>query len=113
MHPLLARPWRLLLVVALAALFGLPLAWVLRVLEPRPWSAALVFAVPMQVFFSFIALSAWWVCRRHPMHPMRGEAAWAAVTAARSASTAALRMSGTGSLASSSRRSISTASACK
>jgi sensor histidine kinase YesM len=78
MHPLLARPVRLLLVVAVSALFGVPLAWLLRVLEPRPWSAALAFAVPMQVFFSFIALSAWWVCRRHPM---RGSGAWAAVAA--------------------------------
>mgnify|MGYP001419189010 CR=1 FL=1 len=78
MHPLFARPWRLLLVVGAAALFGVPLAWLLRVLEPRPWSAALAFAVPMQVFYSFIVLSAWWACRRHPMG---GGAAWVAVTA--------------------------------
>ena len=78
MHPLLARPWRLLLVVASAALAGVPLAWLLRVLDPRPWGAALAFALPMQVFYSFIALSAWWVCRRHPM---RGDAAGAAVAA--------------------------------
>ncbi len=67
MHPLLARPTRLLLVVATAALFGVPLAWLLRVLELRPWGAALAFALPMQVIYSFIALSAWWVCRRHPI----------------------------------------------
>src|SRR5580765_956350 len=78
MHPLLARPIRLLLLVAVAALFGVPLAWVLRVLEPRPWGAALAFAVPMQVFYSFIVLSAWWVCRRHPIG---GRAAGAAVAA--------------------------------
>ncbi|MCE9628051.1 MAG: histidine kinase [Candidatus Eisenbacteria bacterium] len=68
MHPLLARPSRLLTVILLAALFGVPLAWVLTVLTPRPWLAALAFAVPMQVVFAFIALSAWWVCRRYPMH---------------------------------------------
>jgi two-component sensor histidine kinase len=67
MHPLLARPTRLLLVVITAALFGVPLAWILRLLEPRPWFAALAFAVPLTVFYSFIVLSAWWVCRRHPM----------------------------------------------
>jgi sensor histidine kinase YesM len=78
MHPLLARPIRLLLLVAIAALFGVPLAWVLRVLEPRPWSAALAFAIPMQVFYSFIVLSAWWVCRRHPIG---GETTGAAVGA--------------------------------
>src|ERR1044072_2778965 len=78
MHPLLARPWPLLLVGASAALAGVPLAWLLRVLDPRPWGAALAFALPMQVFYSFIALSAWWVCRRHPM---RGDAAGAGVAA--------------------------------
>ncbi len=78
MHPLLARPARLLLMVATAALFGIPLAWLLRLLEPRPWPAALAFAVPMQVFYSFIVLSAWWVCRRNPM---RGSAAWKALVA--------------------------------
>ena len=67
MHPLLARPARLLAVVVLAALFGVALAWVLNVITPRPWPAALLFAVPMQVAFAFIALSAWWVCRRHPV----------------------------------------------
>jgi hypothetical protein len=75
-HPLLARPVRLLLVVLVAALFGLPLAWILRLLEPRPWVAALAFAVPLQIFYSFIVLSAWWVCRRHPMS---GDRAWSAV----------------------------------
>ena len=78
MHPLFARPVRLLLVVAAAALFGVPLAWLLRVLEPRPWNAALAFAVPMQVFYCFIVLSAWWVCRRQLMS---GGAVWAAVAA--------------------------------
>jgi len=75
-HPLLARPARLLLVLVLAALAGLPLAWILRLLEPRPWAAALAFAVPLTTFYSFIVLSAWWVCRRHPMS---GGAPWKAV----------------------------------
>jgi len=75
-HPLLARPVRLLLVVAIAALVGVPLAWILRLLEPRPWLPALAFAVPLTVFYSFIVLSAWWVCRRHPIS---GDDAWKAV----------------------------------
>jgi two-component system sensor histidine kinase AlgZ len=75
-HPLLARPARLLLVLTLAALSGLPLAWILRLLSPRPWFAALAFAVPLTVFYSFIVLSAWWVCRRNPI---RGEQAAHAV----------------------------------
>src|SRR5262245_62035630 len=73
MHPLLARPTRLLLVVATAALFGLPLAWLLRLIELRPWGSAIAFGVPMMVFYSFVVLSAWWVCRRNPMS---GSAAW-------------------------------------
>jgi len=80
-HPLLARPIRLLLVVATAALFGVPFAWLLRLLEPRPWVAALAFAVPLQVFYSFIVLSAWWVCRRHPLGPGASETAGKAVAA--------------------------------
>ena len=68
----------MLLVIATAALSGLPLAWLLRVLEPRPWSTALALAIPMQVFYAFIALSALWVCRRNPI---RDGAVWAAVGA--------------------------------
>ena len=78
MHPLLGRPARLLLVIATAALAGLPLAWLLRLLEPRPWTSALAFAVPMQVFYCFVVLSAWWVCRRHPV---REDGPWPAVAA--------------------------------
>src|SRR5262245_23452294 len=78
MHPLLGRTLRFLLVIATAALAALPFAWFLRLLEPRPWSAALAFAVPLQIFYSFVVLSAWWVCRRHPMS---GANAWRAVAA--------------------------------
>ena len=78
MHPLLGRPLRLLLVVALAAVAAVPFAWILRLLEPRPWSAALAFAAPLLAFYTFVVLSAWWVCRRHPM---TGTGAWRAVAA--------------------------------
>jgi hypothetical protein len=78
MHPLLARPTRLLLVVGTAALFGLPFAWLLRLLEVRPWGAALAFAVPLMVFYSFVVLSAWWMCRRHPIG---GASSWKSVIA--------------------------------
>ena len=88
MHPLLARPVRLLVVVLTAALFGVPLAWVFHVITPRPWPAALLFAVPMQVAFAFIALSAWWVCRRHPMRDgITGRALRAQLAAALQASS--------------------------
>jgi len=77
LHPLLARPARLLLVLALAALSGVPLAWFLQLLSPRPGTAALAFAVPLQVISSFIVLSAWWVCRRHPLS---GDYVWRSVS---------------------------------
>ncbi len=63
---------------AIAALFGVALAWVLRLLNPRPWGAALAFAVPLMVIYSFIVLSAWWMCRRQPM---TGNASWRPLTA--------------------------------
>src|SRR5215471_12939976 len=81
LHPLLARPARLLLVLALAALSGVPLAWMLRLLEPRPWLAALAFAVPLQILTTFLVLSAWWVCRRHPLSGVHGAALWNGVFA--------------------------------
>ena len=66
------------LIVAVAALIALPLAWVLRLLDGRSWSAAQLFAVPMLNIYAFIVLSAWWVCRRHPL---TGGRAWMAVSA--------------------------------
>ena len=82
MHPLLARPVRLLAVAAVAALSGVALAWLLRLLEPRPWGAALAFAVPLQLAYGFIVLSAWWVCRRYPIRAGSGARAVAAQLAA-------------------------------
>jgi hypothetical protein len=78
MHPLLARPARLLLVMLTAAACGVPLAWLLRLSSPRPWAQVLVFTVPLTVVGAFIALSAWWVCRRHPLPAARP---WTAVAA--------------------------------
>src|SRR5262249_52840146 len=61
-----------------ASTLAVPLAWLLRLIEPRSWAAALAFAVPMQVCESFIVLSAWWVCRRNPID---GGRVWLAVSA--------------------------------
>jgi two-component system sensor histidine kinase AlgZ len=43
------------------------LAAVLRLLTPRPWLDALVFAVPAALIYGFAVLSAWWVCRANPL----------------------------------------------
>jgi len=67
MHPLLARPRQMAAVLLSAAAVSMPLASVLRLLDGRPWPAAFAFATPMLVCFAFVALSAYWVCRRHPL----------------------------------------------
>src|SRR5258706_997235 len=67
MHPLLARPSRLLLYIVFWLVVGLVMAAGLRFFQPRPWFDAIVFAVPMAVFYGFVCLSAWWVCRAQPL----------------------------------------------
>jgi hypothetical protein len=66
-HPLLAKPARLALYLIACLAEGVLLAGLLRVVTPQPWFDALVFALPISVLFGFVALSAWWVCRAHPM----------------------------------------------
>ena len=67
MHPLLSRPSRLLIYMASWLLVGLVLAAGLRVFQPRPWLDAVALAVPIAIFYGFICLSAWWVCRATPV----------------------------------------------
>ena len=63
MHPLLSSRMRVGLY--LAACFSLvPLmAFVLRLMGPRPWFEAVVFAGPLTLFYASVCLSAWWICR--------------------------------------------------
>ena len=86
MHPLLAKPARLALYLITCLAEGVLLAGLLRVVTPRPWFDALVFALPISILFGFVALSAWWVCRAHPMHGSRAANAilYAIVAAAQS-----------------------------
>lgn len=67
MHPLLSRPSRLLLYLLLWVGIGLVLSAGLRIFQPRPWVDALAFAMPISVFYGFVCLSAWWVCRSQPL----------------------------------------------
>ncbi len=71
MHPLLLGRGRLVLFGAIGLLMGVLLAGLLRLVAPRPWPAALLFALPMMVFYGFAVLSAWWVCRANPLTPAR------------------------------------------
>ena len=71
MHPLLLGRMRLAIFAAICLITGVLLAWLLRLVSPRPWSEALLFAVPMAEFYGFAVLSAWWVCRSNPLTPTR------------------------------------------
>jgi len=72
MHPLLARPSRLLLYVLVWLGVGLVLAVGLRFYQPRPWVDAFALSIPLSVLYGFVVLSAWWVCRAQPLGSSRG-----------------------------------------
>src|SRR6266545_1559516 len=67
MHPLLAGRLRLALYLALWLGIGLMLAALLSLLQPRPLAQTLAFAAPLTLVYAFVCLSAWWVCRSHPL----------------------------------------------
>jgi len=71
MHPLLLGRMRMALFGAICLTMGVLLAGLLRLVTPRPWPDALLFAMPMAAFYGFAVLSAWWVCRSHPLTPSR------------------------------------------
>jgi signal transduction histidine kinase len=66
-HPILARPTRLLLYLAVWFAGGVLLAAALCAIAPRPFGTALGFAAPLAVLYGFVCLSAWWVCRARPL----------------------------------------------
>jgi LytS/YehU family sensor histidine kinase len=67
LHPLFAnRRWIGVYVVA-CGLAGAILAELLRSVVPQPYRFAQGLAVPMCVFYGFGVLSAWWICRTHPL----------------------------------------------
>src|SRR5262245_61051415 len=89
MHPLFSRPARVVLYCAAWIGVGLLLAAFLRLVTPRPWSAAIAFAVPAAMLEGFVALSAWWVCRAYPLVGARVAPSIAAQLGAMLASSAA------------------------
>ena len=67
MHPLFAnRKWVALYLLGWLS-GGVLLGLSLTLLRPRPELHALEFAVPLNLVFGFIVLSAWWVCRSNPL----------------------------------------------
>lgn len=74
MHPIFAS--RLRTALYLGGWFSLAplLAALLVLLHPRPYGEAFAFAGPLTLFYASACLSAWWVCRAHPLggaHPIR------------------------------------------
>ncbi len=71
MHPILARPGRLLPYLAACA----PLAAVVTALLARPGGLflgeAVALAVPLTAAFAFMGLSAWYLCRQFPLRRAR------------------------------------------
>src|SRR2546426_8388254 len=67
MHPLLLGRLRPLLYLGVWFGLGALLTALLVRLQPRPLAHAVAFMGPMSLVYAFACLSAWWVCRSHPI----------------------------------------------
>ncbi|HYM81265.1 MAG TPA: histidine kinase [Candidatus Limnocylindria bacterium] len=67
MHPLLAGRLRPALYLGVWLGIGTMLTSLMMLLEPRPLRDAVTFAGPLVLTYAFVCLSAWWVCRAHPL----------------------------------------------
>jgi two-component system sensor histidine kinase AlgZ len=66
MHPILADVRKLFWYAAAWLLAGVAIAGLLRLTEQARWSNALLFALPICVLYSFVALSSYYICRSLP-----------------------------------------------
>ncbi|MFZ6645462.1 sensor histidine kinase [Undibacterium sp. TJN25] len=67
MHPILTNPRKLLWYLAAWMLTGLFIALLLVTADLAQWGSALLFALPVAFLYSFVASSAYYVCRSLPM----------------------------------------------
>src|SRR5262245_28144789 len=67
MQPLLAGRMRTALYFALWLGVGVALAALLVLLEPRPIGQVVLFLGPLTAIYASVCLSAWYVCRAHPL----------------------------------------------
>src|SRR5882672_10682002 len=67
MHPIFARPLRLLPYLGAWVPVGFVLAGLLESGVPLANGPALVFALPLALLYGVFCLSAWWVCRARPL----------------------------------------------
>jgi two-component system sensor histidine kinase AlgZ len=67
MHPILSRPWRLAVYLAIYVPLGVLLAGLLSLQGAIAWADALLVAVPLSVAYGFLSLSAWYVTGGSPV----------------------------------------------
>ena len=67
MHPIFSSRFRFGLYLAGWFTLAPCLAAILALLGPRPYAEALAYAGPLTLFYASACLSAWYVCRSHPL----------------------------------------------
>ncbi|NOT35571.1 MAG: histidine kinase [Candidatus Eisenbacteria bacterium] len=67
MHPILFRRSRVLWFLALCVLVGVLLAYACWRIQPMPFAAAALYAIPLSMLLGVVSLAAWWVCRSAPL----------------------------------------------
>src|SRR5437773_1104896 len=67
MHPLLLGRMRPALYLGTWAGIGALLVALLALGHPRPLEQVATFVAPLTLAYAFVCLSAWWVCRAHPI----------------------------------------------
>ena len=67
MHPILARPGRLVAYIAIWLPLGVLLAALLALQGVFAWTPALIVAIPLAVAYGFLSLSAWYVTGGSPV----------------------------------------------
>ena len=66
MHPFFVRRERLVIYLAAWLIIGLLLTALVALPGEVDWLLALVFALPLSLFYAFVCLSAWYLCRAFP-----------------------------------------------
>jgi two-component system, LytTR family, sensor histidine kinase AlgZ len=66
-HPIFSSRLRFALYLGGWFILAPLVASLLFLLRPRPFAEALAFAGPLTLFYASACLSAWWVCRAHPL----------------------------------------------
>ena len=72
MHPVLRNPKSLAQYIAVWLGLGYMLAALLRVPGALSWREALAVAVPLCLYFAFVCLTPWYMCRQLPLTSANG-----------------------------------------